>query len=213
MSLADNIRVRRAQLDLTQKELAVRAGVSQQLVHALEAGTTRSTKFVKEIALALGCDVGQLDPRYSTVNQFEEPSKAAETRYQDLPIYAAAETDLGIVVIPDQPIDFIPRPFPLLHVRGGYGVLVAADFMRPEFEPGDYALVNPHIPPIIDTTCLLYQETDKGTVGRIRRLVHITSSDWHVKTWNPHSKEDELAILPRTTWHQCHRIVGRYFRR
>jgi transcriptional regulator with XRE-family HTH domain len=213
MSLADNIRVRRAQLDLTQKELAARAGVSQQLVHALEAGTTRSTKFIKEIALALGCDVSHIDPKFSTVNQFEEPLRAAEKRYQDLPIYAAAETDRGIVVIPDQPIDFIPRPFPLMNVRGGYGVLVAADFMSPEFEPGDYALVNPHVPPIVDTTCLLYQETDKGTVGRIRRLTHISPNEWHVKAWNPLSKEDELAILSRDTWHQCHRIVGRYFRR
>jgi transcriptional regulator with XRE-family HTH domain len=213
MSLADNIRVRRAQLDLTQKELAVRAGVSQQLVHALEAGTTRSTKFIKEIALALGCDVSQIDPRHGAVNQFEEPVRSSETRHQDLPIYAAAETDRGVVVIPDQPIDFIPRPFPLLNVRGGYGVLVAADFMRPEFEIGDYALVNPHIPAITDTTCLLYQATDKGTVGRIRRLTQVTPTDWHVKAWNPHSKEDESAILPRDIWHQCHRIVGRYFRR
>jgi transcriptional regulator with XRE-family HTH domain len=213
MSLADNIRVRRVQLDLTQKELAVRAGVSQQLVHALEAGTTRSTKFIREIALALGCDVSHIDPRYSKGNQFEEPLRAAEARYQDLPIYAAAETDRGIVVIPDQPIDFIPRPFPLMNVRGGYGVLVAADFMRPEFEPGDYALVNPHIPPIMDTTCVLYQETDKGTVGRIRRISLITPNEWHAKAWNPQSKDDELAILPRAIWHQCHRIVGRYFRR
>jgi transcriptional regulator with XRE-family HTH domain len=213
MNLAHNIRVRRAQLDLTQNELAVRAGVSQQLIHALEAGTTKSTKFIKEIAMALGCSVTQLDAKFGTSQQFEDRTSEQGGRLGELPIFAAAETDRGTVVIPDQPIDFMPRPHALLHVRGAYGVLVAVNFMHPEFEVGDHVLINPHLPPIADTSCVFYQESEQGTIGRMRRLTAITPVEWHVKAWNPRSKDDEQSVLPRDSWPQCHRIVGRYFRR
>jgi transcriptional regulator with XRE-family HTH domain len=220
MDLAYNLKSRRTQLDLSQKELASRAGVSQQLIHALEAGTTRSTKFINEIASALGCSVSQLDQKYGT----SEPPRygmaedygdrvGSGPRLGDLPIFAAAETDRGDVVVPDTPIDFIPRPFPLLNVRGGYGVIVAASFMYPEFEPGDYVLVNPHSPPVANSSCVFYQDSKQGSIVRIRRLTKFTPDEWHVSAWNPRSKDEETVILPRDTWHQCHRIVGRYFRR
>ena len=213
MSLASNLRVRRVRLDLSQKELAKRAGVSQQLIHALETGAIRSTKFVKEIAMALGCAATDLDAKHGVMGELGGSTNEFDRRHGDLPVFAAVETDRGSVAISDVAIDFITKPFPLMNVRGGYGILVAANFMYPEFEPGDYALVNPHIPPIPNTSCIFYREDADGTIGTIRRLTSVTPEEWHVKSWNPPPHEGETNSLPRDVWQKCHRIVGRYFRR
>lgn len=214
-SLAINLRTRRARLELTQKDLANRAGVSQQLIHSLETGVIRSTKFVKEIALALGCAITDLDPKYGGVNDYGESSADLDGRHGDLPIYNAAEVEDGMVVIPDVPFDYITRPFPLQNVRGGYGVLVALNLMYPEFDVGDYVLVNPHLPPVPNTSCLFYSETTEGTVGRIRRLVAVTTEHWEVMCWNLQTPQSEPSPdkLLRGKWKKCHRIVGRYVRR
>jgi transcriptional regulator with XRE-family HTH domain len=213
MSLASNIRTRRAQLNWSQKELAAKAGVSQQLINALENGSVRSSKFIHEIALALGCAIADLDPKYGTTIDHGSSIIDRDGRHGELPIFSAAEAAVGSVVVSMEPVDFIDRPAPLENVRGGYGLIVASNFMFPEFETGDFALVNPHLPPLPETTCLFYSEEKNGTLAKLRRLIQITPSDWYVKAWNPPEGIEVEKILPRATWLKCHRVVGRYYRR
>jgi transcriptional regulator with XRE-family HTH domain len=213
MSLAANIRTRRAFLNWSQKELAQRAGVSQQLINALEAERVRSSKFIREIAMALGCAISDLDPSYSAMAEDGGSIVNASGRHGDLPIFGASEADVGSVFISEESIDFIDRPEPLMNVRGGYGVIVANSFMFPEYEVGDFALVNPHLPPVPDTTCIFYSDSKEQTIGRIRRLLTIASDRWTVKAWQPAEGFEAVTELPRDTWQKCHRLVGRYCRR
>jgi transcriptional regulator with XRE-family HTH domain len=213
MSLATNLRTRRARLNWSQKELASKAGVSQQLINAMENGAVRSTKFISEIALALGCSIADIDPKYGISVEHGSSKVDLDGRHGELPIFGAAEAAVGSVVVTMEPIDFIDRPAPLENVRGGYGLIVANDFMFPEFETGDFALVNPHLPPVPNSTCLIYSEEKNGTVARLRRLLQITPTEWNVKAWNIPEGHDDLTVLPRASWAKCHRIVGRYHRR
>lgn len=213
MSLAANIRTRRAFLNWSQKELAQRAGVSQQLINALEAERVRSSKFIREIAMALGCAISDLDSSYGVMAEDGGSIVNAAGRLGDLPIFGASEADVGSVVVSEESIDFIDRPEPLLNVRGGYGVIVANNFMFPEYEVGDFALVNPHLPPVPDTTCIFYSDNKDQTIGRIRRLLTIAPDRWTVKAWQPAEGFEAVTELPRDSWQKCHRLVGRYCRR
>jgi transcriptional regulator with XRE-family HTH domain len=213
MSLAANIRSRRTLQNWSQKELAQRAGVSQQLINALEAERVRSSKFIRDIAAALGCSLSDLEPSYGGMAEDTRTIIGADGRSGELPIFAATQTDAGSVVVSDQSIDFIDRPQPLLNVRGGYGLIVADNIMFPEYEIGDFALVNPHLPPVPDTTCIFYSDSTELKFARTRRLLNITADCWHVKAWQPADGIEAIAELKRDIWQRCHRIIGRYCRR
>lgn len=213
MSLAANIRTRRAYQNWSQKELAQRAGVSQQLINALETERVRSSKFMKEIAMALGCSISDLDASYGVMAEDGTSIVNLSGRHGDLPIFGASEADIGSVVVTDESIDFIDRPEPLMNVKGGYGIIVANNFMFPEYDVGDFALINPHLPPVPDTTCVFYSESDGQTFGRIRRLQIIAPDRWTVRAWNPAEGFEAVVELPRSVWLKCHRVVGRYCRR
>jgi transcriptional regulator with XRE-family HTH domain len=64
MTVADNLRRLRGKRNLSQVELADLAGVSQQLVSQIERGKNVSTKYLPQIAGALGCQPGDIDPSY-----------------------------------------------------------------------------------------------------------------------------------------------------
>ncbi|WP_421412609.1 helix-turn-helix transcriptional regulator [Serratia plymuthica] len=55
-TISDRLKKKRASLKLTQAELAKAAGVRQQSIQLIEAGTTKRPRFLFEIAQALGCD-------------------------------------------------------------------------------------------------------------------------------------------------------------
>ncbi|EQC1818965.1 XRE family transcriptional regulator [Salmonella enterica subsp. enterica serovar Newport] len=60
MSIAERVKLRRAELGLTQAELAVRAKTSQQAIQQVEDGKTKRPRYLPELAVALGCDVAYL---------------------------------------------------------------------------------------------------------------------------------------------------------
>lgn len=60
MSIADRVKLRRAELGLTQAELAIRAKTSQQAIQQLEDGRTKRPRYLPELADALSCDVSWL---------------------------------------------------------------------------------------------------------------------------------------------------------
>jgi transcriptional regulator with XRE-family HTH domain len=213
MSLAANIRTRRALQNWSQKELAQRAGVSQQLINALETERVRSSKFMKEIATALGCSISDLDVNYGVMAEDGSSILNSSGRHGELPIFGASAVDVETVLVSEESVDVINRPEPLLNVKGGYGIIVANNFMFPEYETGDFALINPHLPPVPETTCLFYSEIDGKTFGRIRRLQNIAPDHWTVRAWHPAVGFEAVTDLPRSIWQKCHRVVGRYSRR
>ncbi|PJJ86823.1 transcriptional regulator with XRE-family HTH domain [Brevirhabdus pacifica] len=64
MSIAENLRRLRKASGMSQKTLAEKAGVGQQLISQLERGENTSSKKLPKIAEGLGCAVHDLDPAY-----------------------------------------------------------------------------------------------------------------------------------------------------
>ncbi|MFN0191047.1 MAG: helix-turn-helix domain-containing protein [Aestuariivirga sp.] len=215
MGLAENIKVRRSAKSYSQAELAESAGVSQQLINALENGKVGSTKFMPEIAAALGCTVRELDPRFGNADRPKQNPSYVVKSASELPILAAKEMPpvSMSVEISVEPVDFMDRPPLLENVRDGYALFVADDLMSPELERGDMVLVNPHFPPIPNTTCILLQESGGARIGKVRRLLGFTADEWHVKMWNGPVDSVPENSLNRQAWQLCHRIVARYCRR
>jgi DNA-binding XRE family transcriptional regulator len=55
-TISQRLKEQRLALKMTQTELAEKAGVKQQSIQLIEAGTTKRPRHLLEIALALNCD-------------------------------------------------------------------------------------------------------------------------------------------------------------
>jgi transcriptional regulator with XRE-family HTH domain len=214
MGLAENIKVRRSAKSYSQAELAESAGVSQQLINALENGKVGSTKFMPEIAAALGCTARELDPRFGIQERPRQGLSRAAILAGELPILSSKELgpETMSVLLSGEPVDFMDRPPLLQNVRDAYALFVADDLMSPELERGDTILVNPHYPPVAGTTCVLIQESNGSRTGKIRRIIGFSADEWHVKVWNGPAGLAPETILSRYDWRHCHRVVARYCR-
>jgi phage repressor protein C with HTH and peptisase S24 domain len=180
----------------SQAELAAAARVSQQLIAAIETGVTRSTKFLLRLAAALDVPPGQLDPEWANVARVE----------------GTAEGGSGFIIVTSDAVDWLPRPPPIAHVRRAYGLYITGESMVPEFEPGDIALVNPHLPVVPDTTCIFYGAQEGEVLATIKRLRRKTGDSWYLRQWNPPEGMKADFTLSRQEWPVCHRVVGKYSR-
>lgn len=204
---------------LSTSDLARLVGCSQQLISAIENGTTRSTKFLPRIALALDVSPGQIDsdwgdvaaPAKSAIVPVENPMARDVAR--DFPVYSAAMGGPGEIIRSTEPVDWIPRPAPVQHVKQAYGQIVVGTSMFPEYDEGDTALVNPKLPPLPGTTCIFYHEASDGEArATIKRLVRIGVDVWHVRQWNPPEGESAEFQLDRREWAIVHRVFGKHTR-
>jgi transcriptional regulator with XRE-family HTH domain len=214
MSPGEIIRGRRKQLGLSQAKLASAVGTNQQTIDKIEKDIIKHSRFLPRIAHDLGISLQELDPEsYPGTPTGVVPGEALAGA-RDLPVHAAAEGGKGHLVVSSEPIDWVLRPAPLANVRGGYGLIIVGESMCPEFEPGDIALVNPHLPPVPDVTSVFYSESTEGEVrASVKRLVRVAADAWHVRQWNPPAGEKPDFRLTRSEWSKCHRTVGKYSRR
>jgi transcriptional regulator with XRE-family HTH domain len=203
------IRLRR-EWGLSQPELADRVGCSQQLIAALEAGTTRSTKFLPRIARELRVEPGRLDPDYATLTLGNVPPVSpAALGERDFPIFSAREHGEGQMLLSVDPVDFMQRPWPVIRVNDAYGLYVVGESMVPEYRPGDIALVNPHLPAVPDEVYIFRQGRSRATIKYLTRAL---ADAWHVRQWNPPESSESDLVLSRTDWPICHRVLGKYSR-
>jgi transcriptional regulator with XRE-family HTH domain len=213
MALAQSIRVRRLALSLSQGELARLAGVSQQLINALEGGKINSTKYIQDIAMALECkpvDLGYGLPPQPDVSSSESPNASDE-----LPVYALERKDTSAshYLQSLDPVDFIRRPDPLHRVVGAYALFIADKQMAPEFDTGDVALVNPHLPATPGFTYVFRASNTPGVATAVARLIEVSVKQWHIRIWNSPHMQDDPEALNRDAFPDCHRIIGRFVRR
>jgi transcriptional regulator with XRE-family HTH domain len=68
MGIAENLKRLRAAADLSQAGLAKKAGVAQQLISQIEGGKNTSTKYLPQIARALGASVEEIDPQFGSLS-------------------------------------------------------------------------------------------------------------------------------------------------
>ncbi|MDJ0023082.1 helix-turn-helix transcriptional regulator [Pantoea eucrina] len=55
-TISQRLKQKRAELNLTQAQLAEKAGMKQQSYQQIEAGTTKRPRYLFELAAALKCD-------------------------------------------------------------------------------------------------------------------------------------------------------------
>jgi transcriptional regulator with XRE-family HTH domain len=215
MTPGELIRTRRKALGLTQSRLAAAAGTNQQTIDKIEKDAIRHSRFFARIAAELGLRLEELIPDAVPSQPASVIPGSILTGARDLPVHAAAEAGKGQIVVTSDAVDWVMRPAPLANVRGGYGLIVVGESMVPEFEPGDTALVNPHLPPIAGSTCVFYTVVQDGGEVRatIRRLVRDTREAWLVRQWNAPEGEKAELKLAHAQWTKCHPTVGKYSRR
>lgn len=203
--------------DLSQPALAKLVGCSQQLIGALERGTTKSTKFLPRIARALEIDPAMLDSDFAIdrsklplMDVPALPPVADGYGPLDFRIYSAAEGGPGEILRSSDPVDWWPRPVEVRHVTGAYGMYVVGESMVPEFRPGQVAVVNPNLPVISNKPYIFYGETESGVVrATIKLLLGERQHGWIVRQHNPPEGQKNDIVLARKTWRVAHRIVGR----
>ncbi|HBR6619831.1 TPA: helix-turn-helix domain-containing protein [Klebsiella pneumoniae] len=141
MNLANRAKKRRLELQLTQTEVAERAGVAQQSIEAIENGKTRKPRNLITIAAALECDPkwlllgGDIVPDYNYGAR-----KIPILSYVQAGAFAALENldidgDFEYVLTT---VDLSERSF-ALRIRG--------DSMEPDFREGDIVIIDADVYP------------------------------------------------------------------
>lgn len=212
MDLADNLIAALRAKGISGAELARRSGVSQPTINDLINRNQKSTKFLPEIAEALGISPADLDPRLALPRAddgYRPPPTFIGER--DLPVFASVEGGPGELVINTDPIDRVPRPWYMGQVRDGYAVVVVGESMVPAFEPGDMAIVNPRLAPMRNKHHIIVQESENGEFrATIKRILGWTSSDWQLEQYNPPPGRERRFSLPRDIWNRALRVVGKW---
>ncbi|KSV75053.1 hypothetical protein N184_26905 [Sinorhizobium sp. GL28] len=127
--------------------------------------------------------------------------------HRDLPIFAAAQGGDGHVIVTFDAVEYVKRPSVLEGVKGAYGIYLTGSSMIPAYEPGDMALVHPHLPPARDKDVVLYHVPPANDAEAIiKRLVSFNDREWTLRQYNPFLEFTES----RVEWSFCHRVVGKY---
>jgi phage repressor protein C with HTH and peptisase S24 domain len=210
MALKDNLIRLRTARGWSQQELANRVGVRQNTIAAIETGATTRTKYLADIARALGVTVDELDPPEGLAGAPLPPPVFTGPR--DFPVYSSAEGGPGEVIRSVEPVDWVPRPAPVSHINDAYCMLVSGDSMFPEFRPGDSAIVNPRLPIVGNEVYVFYRELKGEGRATIKQLRRATPESWLLSQHNPPAGQKHDFSLPRRDWRWAHRVVGKYSR-
>jgi len=214
MQPGEIIRQAREQRGWSQKDLGDRVGISQPAIKKIEAGDTTKSKFFPKIAQVLDLDLALLDPSLTSqsIPMMLERPFITDGR-PDFKVYASAEGGPGEIVRSSDPVDFIPRPTHLVHVKDAYGLLVTGDSMWPEYKSGQMAIVEPSLAVIPDEVYIFYAERDGEARATIKHLRRATGDRWLVTQHNPPEGGARDFSLSRKEWSIAHRVTGKYARR
>jgi len=210
MALKEALPRLRALRGWSQQELADRVGVRQNTIAAIETGATTRTKYLADIARALGVTVDELDPPEGLAGAPLPPP--VFTGRRDFPVYSSAEGGPGEVIRSVEAVDWVPRPAPVAHINDAYCMLISGDSMFPEFRPGDAAIVNPRLPIVGGEVYVFYRELKGEARATIKQLRRATPETWLLTQHNPPAGQKQDFSLPRRDWRWAHRVVGKYSR-
>ncbi|MDP2410391.1 MAG: S24 family peptidase [Pseudolabrys sp.] len=207
------IKLARERKGWSQERLAKEVRISQPAIKKIEDGATIQSKYLPQIATALDLDLNDIMPQGRPEAAALIPRKELTTGVSDFPVHAAAEGGDGSLIVSSDPVDFIARPAPLVHVRSSYGILIVGTSMEPEFRQGDTALVHPGLPVMTDEPHIFYAESDGEGRATIKTLRRQTADNWLVSQHNPPEGGKKDFALSRREWQWAHRVVGSYKRR
>jgi len=206
---------------LTQAALAEKVGTTQQTIDRLERGQVLNSRLIPHISKHLGfkdpnASLESLERQIESLSRQETESaisSAGAFGYElavdpqaYLPVHALVPAGEGYVLSSD-PVDHIPRTFPVHMAVGAYGVIVPDAEMVPVFRPGDIVIVNPNLPPMEGSDVLLIGSAGDVREAMVRSLESIGRKGWLATSWNPATQES----FPRSEW-KAEVIVARISR-
>lgn len=209
-AIGESVRNARELKGWSQERLgAETGGVGQSTIQRIEAGDfKRMPSDLPAICAALGLPLPDGGARQIS----PAVSPRLLTGGRDFPVYASAEGGPGEVIRSADPMEWAPRPDPVMHVKSSYGMLISGESMMPEYRPGDTAIVNPLLPIVGGEVYIFYREIDGEARATIKELRRATSDTWHVRQHNPPEGRKAEFTLPRREWSICHRVIGKYSR-
>lgn len=162
----DRVLKRREELGLSQPELGRASGLSYQAVQQIEAGTTKSTRRLLELATALKTTPEWLMHGHGAADVYTPPvpitpkmqrdletSPAPSNVYsadgwpRDLPVMGTAECGPdGWALFNGEVIRMAPRPPELAGIPKAYAVYVRGSSMENRYFDGEIVYVNPAKP-------------------------------------------------------------------
>lgn len=206
-TLGEKIREKREALKMSQADLGRLVGVSQATIDKIESGTTKQSKFLVQVARALKLPFEDVFT-FDVVAAPDPPPNPFGPN--DFPVYASTEGGPeGEIIRSVEPVDWVPRPAPVMHVKEAYGMLVSGTSMFPEFRPGDTAHVNPKLPVVNGEVYVFYRELHGEARSMIKQLSKHTADKWHVHQWNPPEGQKHDFTLDRGDWRWAHRVFGK----
>lgn len=213
------LREYRKQANLTQAELADRAGTTAPQINRLETGARRMTiEWAEKLAPVLNIDPQEL--LFDRPSKVQPPKQAVQSSSQksteqgvrEFSPAAFAPIDrltmpldvpvLGVAVggnggdfrMNGEVIDYARRPPGLAKTTNAFALYVENFSMSPRFEQGELIYINPHRPPMIGDYVvieLLQKANGDNGDGYIKRLVKKTATKTVVEQFNP-PKQIEL---------------------
>lgn len=216
MSSGARIRELRERQGWSQRRLADKIGIKQQSLNAIESGKVLKSKYLPDLARALGVPLESLDPNLEAVDAGEVVilPRMEIVGGKDLPVYGSAEGGQGAMIVSVEPVEYVMRPGPLASVKDGYAIIIVGESMEPELWSGDFALIHPHLPPAPGSTHIFYGLSSDGSARVLaKHLLRVTATEWHVRQWNPQDGQERDFRLSRAEWPKCHLIIGKYSRR
>jgi len=179
--LAENLKSRCKALGWSQarlsKEILSVTGdrVSQQTIAGIETGEHLHTRYLPQIARALGVKADDLDPAYSGTTSDQGMSDVRQADIvpprltemeRDVPVMGtAAGSEQGSFHFEGGVVDYVRRPPALIAARDAYAIFVTGDSMEPVHPQGELRFVHPGRQPRSgDSVLIQLQEQDDGSV-------------------------------------------------
>ena len=216
-TLGARIKYFREKLGLSQDELALRVGATQQSIQSLETGKTKKSNFLPHIAKVLGIDIHALLDGSAQLNQLlSAPSSTIETA-RKIPLFSTQHSDLAYAYLKDQTIMpptgkwvAVDASLPFLESGPRLFALklnLGDEAFKPEFRPGDQLIVDPDAPLQPSDLVIVYKKGADRLIPTRYRVITVWGTDVEFQLVSIHpdfpsfakSELDTLEIMGSVT--------------
>ena len=236
-TLPDRLKFAREQLNLSQQQVADAVGMKQPSYYQLEAGKSKRSRFISDIARVLETNVdwlmygegdnapkpsrddlmqkirdienGGLSLNHPTPEGTTSVSMTSQPSMVPILSWVAAGSWSNVEAVTfDDAIGYAPKPANLS--KHGFALRVQGQSMLPEFKPDDIIYVEPMagLMTIKDSDLVVVQCNDDSEATFKQLVIGETSDDMYLKPLNPNWHEQRM--MPMGECNLVGKVVGKY---
>lgn len=194
----------------TLQQLADAAGTTKSQIDKLEKGERRLTvDWLMRLAPHLDCDprdILQIQAQHISASPPPAPLSSFNGSLlpmPSLPVRGVARGGTAQEIHwTDGPIDQVPRPHYLAHVKDAYAVYVVGDSMVPMYRPRQLLFINPYKPPVPGSGVVL---TLKDGAALVKEYVRQKVAGVMLREYHPSQRDFTVS---HTEIAALHAVVG-----